>query len=333
MSPAAHAFSTSFIASTHAAASRRSLPQTTTRIVPVPSAPKPTTALRASVHYLDRGRAQAGTGWLGLRDGASIYVKDWGSGRPVVFSHEWPLSSDTFDPQMFHLASRGFRCVAHDRRGHGRSSQTWSGHDMDTYADDLHELLEAYDLRDVVLVGHGAGGGEIVRYIGRHGSRRVSKVALLGAVPPLMLRTADNPEGTPIETFDRMRQALLADRAEFFRSFAATFYGCGREDAPLQDAMRDSFVAQGMRTGLPAAYFGISALSETDLTDDLAHVDVPALVIHGGDDRFVPVEASALKAAKLIRDTRLKIYQGASHGLCVTHREWVNEDLLDFIQE
>jgi non-heme chloroperoxidase len=192
--------------------------------------------------------------------------------------------------------------------------------------------MEAYDLRDAVLVGHGAGGGEIVRYIGRHGGDRVSKVALIGAVPPLMLRTRDNPEGTPLETFDRMREGVLSDRARFYGELAATFYGCTRESAPLSDVLRESFVAQGMRTGLPAAYFGISALSETDLTEDLSHIDVPALVIHGGDDRFVPVEASALKAAKLIRDTRLKIYQGASHGLCVTHKDWVNEDLLDFIK-
>ncbi|KAA2238285.1 alpha/beta hydrolase [Salinarimonas soli] len=264
-----------------------------------------------------------------LRDGAAIHVKDWGTGRPVVFSHAWPLSSDAFDPQMRFLAARGLRCVAHDRRGHGRSSRTLAGHDMDTYADDLHELLKAYDLRDAILVGHGAGGGEVVRYLGRYGSERVSKVALIGAIPPLMLRTKDNPEGTPIETFDRMRESMLTDRAGFFRDFAATFFGCEREGADA--ATREAFVDQGMRTGLTAAYFGISALSETDLTDDLRRVDVPALVIHGGDDRFVPVEASALKAARLIRNTTLKIYQGASHGLCATHTDWVNEDLLDFI--
>jgi non-heme chloroperoxidase len=311
---------------------RRSLPLAASRSGGIASIVKPSSALRAGARHPDRLPRHAGSGRLRMRDGATLHVKDWGSGPPVVFSHEWPLSSDAFDPQMFHLASRGFRCVAHDRRGHGRSSQTWCGHDMDTYADDLHELMEAYDLRHAVLVGHGAGGGEIVRYISRHGSDRVSKVALIGAIPPLMMRTRTNPEGTPLETFDRMRQAVLADRARFYRDFAATFYGCEREDSLVHDALRDAFVAQGMRTGLPAAYFGISALSETDLTDDLSRVDVPTLVIHGGDDRFVPVEASALKAAKLVRDTRLKIYQGASHGLCETHSAWVNEDLLDFIK-
>ena len=262
----------------------------------------------------------------------NIFYKDWGSGQPIVFSHGWPLSADAFEDQMFFLASRGYRCIAHDRRSHGRSSQTWEGNEMDTYADDLAALVEALDLRDAIHVGHSTGGGEVARYIGRHGTRRVAKAVLIGAVPPLMLKTEANPGGLPIEVFDEIRAGVLADRSSYWKELANPFYGFNGAGAKVSEGLRDSFWLQGMLAGFKGVIDCIKAFSETDFTEDLKKFDVPTLILHGDDDQIVPIGASAMLSSKLVRNAQLKVYKGAPHGMCSTLKDEVNADLLAFIK-
>ncbi len=266
-----------------------------------------------------------------VEDGTEIYFKDWGSGPPIMFSHGWPLSADAFEDQMFFLVQQGYRCIAHDRRGHGRSSQPWTGNDLDTYADDLAALVRVLDLREVIHIGHSTGGGEVARYIGRHGTERVAKAVLIGAIPPLMLKTEANPRGTPRAAFDALRAAVQADRSEFWRDLSLPFYGYNRPGAAVSEGVRNAFWLQGMMAGFPASYFCIEAFSETDLTKDLARFDVPTLVLHGDDDQIVPIGASAMLSSKLIRDAKLVVYEGAPHGLCTTMKDRVNAELHAFL--
>ncbi|MFJ8361872.1 alpha/beta fold hydrolase [Streptomyces sp. NPDC093984] len=266
------------------------------------------------------------------KDGTQIYFKDWGSGPPVVFSHGWPLIADAWDPQLKLMADHGFRVVAHDRRGGGRSGQPWQGNDLDTYAEDLAAVIEALDLRDVILVGHSTGGGEVTRYIGRHGSSRVTKAVLLGAIPPLMLKTEANPEGLPIDVFDEIRKGVLTDRSQFYKDLSAPFYGANREGATVSQGTRDEFWLWSMTVGIKGAHDCIKAFSETDLTEDLKKFDIPTLIIHGDDDQIVPIVASANKSSKLVKDVAFKVYQGAPHGLSMVPEfaDRFNADLLEF---
>jgi non-heme chloroperoxidase len=266
------------------------------------------------------------------KDGTTIYYKDWGKGQPIVFSHGWPLTADDWDAQMLFFGQRGYRVIAHDRRGHGRSTQTWDGNDMDTYADDLAQLTEKLDLRNAIHVGHSTGGGEVARYIGRHGSKRVARAVLIGAVPPIMLKTAANPGGLPIEVFDGIRAGVANNRAQLYKDITLPFYGYNRPGAKVSEGVREHWWVQGMMGGVKAHYDCVKAFSETDFTEDLKKIDVPTLILHGDDDQIVPIADSALLSAKLVKNSTLKVYPGFPHGMCTTNPETINADMLAFFK-
>ena len=267
-----------------------------------------------------------------MKDGTSIFYKDWGTGPTVVFSHGWPLNADAWDAQMLFLGLRGYRVVAHDRRGHGRSEQTWTGNDYDTFADDFAELLEKLDLKDVTLVGHSMGGGEVTRYIGRHGNRRVKKVVIIGGIPPVMLKSEKNPGGLPMSVFDGIRAGLVSDRSQFYKDVSMPFYGYNKPDAKPSQGVRDMFWLQGMQSSVVASYECVKAFSETDFTEDLKKIDVPTLIIHGDADQIVPISDSAELSSKIVKNATLKVIPGAPHGLCTTHADQINAELLSFLK-
>jgi non-heme chloroperoxidase len=265
-----------------------------------------------------------------VKDGTEIYYKDWGAGQPIVFSHGWPLSSDAWEDAMFFFASHGYRCIGADRRGHGRSSQPWTGNDMDTYSDDLATLVDALDVRDAIFIGHSTGGGEVVRYLGRHGTKRAAGAVLVSDISPVMIKSPTNPLGTPMEVFDGIRAGVAGDRPQYFKDLSGPFYGANRPGAAVSEGLRDFFVTQGMMAGFPAAYFCVKVFSETDLTEDLKRIDVPTLIVHGSDDQIVPIDASALLSSKIVKDAELKVYEGAPHGLPSTLKDRLNADMLSF---
>jgi non-heme chloroperoxidase len=299
--------------------------------LPMRSLAYQTSPASASVQHANN-QGETRMNMITIKDGTGIYFKDWGTGRPVVFSHGWPLSADAWDAQMLFLGENGYRVIAHDRRGHGRSSQPWNGNEMDTYADDLAALMETLDLRNATLVGHSTGGGEVARYIGRHGSRRVSKAVLIAAVPPLMLKTKNNPGGLPISAFDQIRAGVVADRSQFFKDLTMPFYGYNKPGAKISQGVMDSFWLQGMQASIKGVYDCIKAFSETDFTDDLKKIDVPTLILQGDADQIVPIDDASRLSAKLIKHSTLKVYAGAPHGMCTTHADEVNADLLAFLE-
>jgi non-heme chloroperoxidase len=266
------------------------------------------------------------------KDGASIYFKDWGAGQPIVFSHGWPLQADAWDAQMLFLGQRGFRVIAHDRRSHGRSAQTWDGNDMDTYADDLAALFETLDLKNAVMVGHSTGGGEVARYIGRHGTKRVAKAVLISAVPPIMIQSAERPDGVPLEVLDGIRKGMVHDRPQYFKEFSNAFYGYNRPGAKISEGVRENFVLQGLQGGIKGMYDCIKQFSETDFTEDLKKMDVPTLVLQGDDDQIVPYPISGALSSKIVKNAKLIVYPGFPHGMCTTEADTINKDLLAFIQ-
>jgi non-heme chloroperoxidase len=270
---------------------------------------------------------------ISTKDGTKIYFKDWGTGQPIVFSHGWPLTADAWDAQMLFFGQQGYRVIAHDRRGNGRSSQPWNGNEMDTYADDLAALIETLDLNKAVLVGHSTGGGEVTRYLGRHGTKRVAKAALIGAVPPLMLKTDKNPDGLPITVFDQIRAGVVVDRSQFYKDLSLPFYGYNRPNAKISQGVRDNFWLAGMLGSVKSQYDTVKAFSETDFTEDLKKIDIPTLILHGDDDQIVPIIASGLISAKLVKNSRLKVYPGWPHGMCQIHADQINADLLAFLKE